>query len=80
MILAAFCQSEPAEKERRVCFELRQVDIPSLEGLPRGTVLIRTAASSICGTDLWGRNDATGRTTLDYLHTMQETCVRRKWS
>ena len=70
-MLAAFCQPEPAEKEKRACFELRQVPKPSLAGLPVGTVLIHTVAASICGTDMWGMNKATGRGTLDYLKTIQ---------
>lgn len=71
MMLAAFCQPEPAEKDKRVCFELRKVPKPSLAGLPAGTALIRTVAVSICGTDLWGANKSTGRGTLDYLKTIQ---------
>lgn len=73
-MLAAFCQSEPAETEKRVCFELRHVPRPSLTNLPSGTVLVRTIASSICGTDMWGKNETTGRQTLDYLQTIQATC------
>ena len=40
--------------------ELRNVAIPSIEGLPAGVMLMKTVATSVCGSDLWGKMSADG--------------------
>ena len=73
-MLAAFC-SPSAVQDRRVSFELRRVPRPKIEGLPRGTVLIKSVALSICGSDLWGRGGCgEWRKTTDYLRSHQSVC------
>ena len=71
---AAFCQPGPVSKERRACFELRKIPKPTLEDLPPGSLLLRIVACSICGTDLFGKNQATGRQAIAYLDHFMPIC------
>ena len=76
-MLAAFCLDGPAEKDQRVRFELRKVRKPTLVDFPPGSVLIRTVAASICGTDLWGKGgccDCDWRKPLDFLSQKRSLC------
>lgn len=73
MMLAAFCLSKPA-KEGRACFELRKVPKPTLKGLPPGSVLLAVLACSICGSDLWGKNEETGRRPTDFIKAKDPLC------
>lgn len=73
-MLAAFCLPGPA-KEGRACFELRQVPLPTMIGLPPGSILIKSIALSICGSDLWGKGgDADWRKKTDYLRQALNVC------
>jgi len=73
-MLAAFCLPSAA-KEGRASFELRQVPLPTIKDLPNGTVLIKSIALSICGSDLWGKGGCgEWRRPTDYLRTHQSTC------
>ena len=76
-MLAAFCAAEPA-KEGRASFELRRVPKPSTEDLPAGTILIKSYAVSICGSDLWGKGGCCDspewRRPTDYLRQQMYTC------
>ena len=76
-MLAAFCAAEPA-KEGRASFELRRVPKPSTEDLPAGTILIKSYAVSICGSDLWGKGGCCDspewRRPTDYLRQQMHTC------
>jgi len=65
-MLTAICQ---AVGEERAEFRLQQVAKPSLEGLPPGSLLVRIQAASICGSDLFGRNESTGREPISHLNT-----------
>ena len=72
---AAFAAHAPEDSVAR--FELRDVSIPSLDGLPAGSVLIKTVASSICGSDLWGRGGSAAtdwRKQIDYLRIKRSCC------
>ena len=75
-MLAAFCKADVADAEGRAEFELRQTDLPSLEGLPPGSMLLKTVAASICGSDLVGRGGCgcapDWRKPIDYLRTKQK--------
>lgn len=42
------------EKDRTAHYELRYCPVPSLKGYPPNTILVRTIAASICGSDLFG--------------------------
>lgn len=58
-MLGAFLQAEPAASEKRACFELRRIPRPQLSTHhPHGSVLIRTTAASICGSDFCGQGPA----------------------
>ena len=82
-MLAAFCLPQPAA-EGRASFELRNVPKPSITNLPAGTILIKTHAVSICGSDYWGKGGGNGgccgrgpaewRRPTDYLRQQLHTC------
>lgn len=84
-MMGAFLQENPAKLEKLACYELRScvkpsLDLPSFDDrpYPPGTVLIRTIAASICGSDFVGKgpdNSCHGccwRQSLDALGTF--TC------
>ena len=58
-MMGAFLRLEPATTEKRARYELRRTSKPSLDNGPEkhppGTVLIRTIAASICGSDFVGK-------------------------
>ena len=79
-MLATFCLPQPAA-EGRASFELRRVPKPSIESLPAGTILIKTYAVSICGSDYWGKGGGGSccggpewRRPTDYLRQQLHTC------
>ena len=63
-MLTVKCQ---ADGHQRAAYSLTTVRRPTLTGLPPGSLLIRVRAASICGTDLSGRNETTGREPIAYL-------------
>ena len=71
-MLAAFAACSAAEPTRPK-FELRQPPTPSLKGLPPGSLLIKSRATSICGSDLFGSGGCCAspewRKPIDYLKT-----------
>jgi len=70
-MLAAVCHAENG----KAVYELRNdVPKPTLDGLPAGSVLVRTVAASICGSDLIGENKSTGRQAIDYLDALSGCC------
>jgi threonine dehydrogenase-like Zn-dependent dehydrogenase len=84
-MLGAFLQSEPATNEKRASFELRSTPKPKLVSSPisrqhpPGSVLLRTVAASICGSDFYGQGPGGGpchsycwRRPLDYLKVLKE--------
>ena len=42
------------EKDLRAHYELRRCPIPTIKGMPPGTILVKSIATSICGSDLCG--------------------------
>lgn len=72
LMKAAFCQDEPRLIENKACYELRQTPIPTLDGLPPGSLLLETVAASICGTDLFGQNFC--RQAIPYLNELGPKC------
>jgi threonine dehydrogenase-like Zn-dependent dehydrogenase len=77
-MLGAFLDIELARTEKRARFVLRSTAKPSLiQGHhPPGSVLLRTVAASICGSDLCGKGGGRcggcWRKPLDYLQLLQE--------
>lgn len=65
-MLTAVCEADSNDRAKYSL--VQQANKPSLQGLPPGSLLIRIRAASICGTDLFGRNSATGREPISYLH------------
>ena len=53
-MLAAHFQALDEATTRRASIVLRRAPIPTLDGKPMGTVIIKAVASSICGSDLSG--------------------------
>eukprot|EP01060_Flectonema_neradi_P001662 TRINITY_DN10_c0_g3_i1.p1 TRINITY_DN10_c0_g3~~TRINITY_DN10_c0_g3_i1.p1 ORF type:complete len:376 (+),score=40.13 TRINITY_DN10_c0_g3_i1:762-1889(+) len=52
-----------------VVAEIRDVAIPSIDKLPAGVMLMKTVATSVCGSDLWGKmntKDQTWRGVIDH--------------
>ena len=53
-IRSSSSSSSSSKNDLHANYELRRCPIPKIEGKPPGTVLIRTIATSICGSDLFG--------------------------
>eukprot|EP01064_Diplonema_japonicum_P013641 TRINITY_DN21182_c3_g1_i1.p1 TRINITY_DN21182_c3_g1~~TRINITY_DN21182_c3_g1_i1.p1 ORF type:complete len:381 (+),score=45.41 TRINITY_DN21182_c3_g1_i1:80-1222(+) len=51
---AAFQIEEPAGS-KKVRAVVKDVEMPTLEGLPKGMMIVKTVVTSICGSDLWGK-------------------------
>lgn len=69
-------QDLTATEEGVAKFQLALVARPTLDSLPPGSVLIRSVASSICGSDLYGKGAICGcewRVPLDYIHTKKHS-------
>ena len=72
-MLAAW-QDVTAAKSGRAVFGLRRVAVPTLDGLPVGSVLIKNLAASICGSDLIGTGEICGcewRIPIQHLDALQ---------
>ena len=66
----AYCHAH----QGRAVYVLKEAPKPTVEGLPQGSLILRTAAASICGTDLFGTNEETGRDAIGFLDTFSGCC------
>ena len=74
MMLGAFLLAEPARQEQIARFELKPTLKPTLnEKYPPGTMLLKTVAASICGSDFPGKGGCNcWRRPLDYLNVLAD--------